>query len=217
MKKLRNISLLALILIGITNVQAQSFEGKIKFSIEYIEVPDMFEAVEGMLPTETLYYVKGNMIRTEVPQLMGSYQVVIFNTEKNEGAMLMDMAGAKQAVTMSSEYLKAQEEKLGQSTPEIKYLNEYKTIAGYKCQKAIVTQNEQATIVYFTDKIPNVGQNFKGLKGMALQYSVEKNGLKSTETASTVLFQTVPDSTFEIPDDYEQISIEEFTGNNGSK
>jgi len=217
MKKLRIISLLSLILIWTTNVKAQSFEGKIEFSVEYTEVPARLEGHEYMLPSETFYYVKGNMLRTEVPMPMGGDQVIIFDNEKNEGVMLVNILGTKKAITMSSEYLKAEEEKLEQNGPSIIYLDEYKTIAGYKCQKAEITQGEQSTVVYFTDKIPLVGQNFKGLKGIPLQSTIDQDGVKSTLMAISISNQNVPAALFEIPDDYEKTSIEEFIEEAGNE
>ncbi len=63
----------------------------------------------------------------------------------------------------------------------INYIEEYKEILGFKCQKAYVKTLfyikalsetiERNYVVYFTPEIKNLLSEFQGLKGMALEYA----------------------------------------------
>ena len=200
-----------------TLVKAQDkFEGTITFEITYQKIPDQLQGMESMLPTKSIIKLKGSKIRTEVPMSMGGDQVIIFDQETKSGHMLMNILGSKMAITLSKEDIMAEEEKFNK--PEITYMDEYKTIAGYKCQKAISKTtddqgNEFVSEVYFTEKIPNLTQNFEGLKGIALQYVSEQDGVKSTLTASSVIKEVIPANQFLVPDDYEMKTLEELEQN----
>ncbi len=210
MKNMKLIVVLIGLMISANFVNAQDFEGEIEFAVEYTKVPAMLEGYESMLPEKTHYYVKGSQLRTEVPMPMGGDQIVIFDVKKNEGVMLMNMMGTKNAITMSSEYLEAEAKKLGSADPNITYYKDYKNIAGYRCQKAVIEQSGTNSVVYFTDKIPNLGQNYKGLRGMPLQYSTSQNGVESILTATKVEQKPISNSKFEIPEEYDVLTIEEF-------
>lgn len=67
-------------------------------------------------------------------------------------------------------------------------------------------------MLYFTDQIKNTNQNFLGIKGLPLEYSLglTQMGFKFTYTASSILLQPVPESMFEIPDDYKLTKLEDL-------
>ncbi len=151
------------------------FEGKIVYSIQYLSLSDNLKGMEFALPSETTIYIKGSKVRTEMDVAYGK-QIIILDKETKTGLMLMDMMGMKIAITMSKEDI--EEEEKGMKDIEVTYLNEFKKIAGYKCQKGIINSEDEEgeptrTEVYITEKIPNVMSNLGNLKGFALEYTVE--------------------------------------------
>ena len=109
-------------------ISSQKFEGKISYSIDY-ELPEIMEAQRSMLPTEMITYCKKSSSRVEQKTAMGD-QIVISNIENGESTLLMNMMGQKMAIEVGKQSSK-------ETTPSITYSNENKTIAGYKCNKAI--------------------------------------------------------------------------------
>jgi GLPGLI family protein len=102
--------------------------------------------------------------------------------------------------------------------PTIKYLDETKTIAGYKCKKAEIVMKtkdgkEETVNVYYTEEIPttDVKSIYKGLKGFPMEYVMNQGGIKMTFAAKTVSREPVADSKFEIPKEgYTETTMEDF-------
>lgn len=205
---------IALIISCVTVSKAQgSFEGRIEFEITYSELPPEMQSMEGMLPKSLKLFVNDQRSLTEMSMGMMGTQRIILDMSKSEGYLLMDMMGQKIAVDMSEEMKKAESE--NQDSEQVEYFDEYKTIAGYKCQKAIVSTKTPeggttVSTVYFTKKIPNITQNNRVLKGMALQYSMDTNGVKSVVIAKVVSKESINDNTFEIPEGFVFKTMEEL-------
>ncbi len=136
--------------------------------------------------------------------------------KKETGIMLMDMMGQQQYKVLDKD--DTDEEEAPGKMPEIKYLNEYKTIAGDKCQKAVVQSDdmERPIVVYFAEDmaIPTSIQKYldemkmQGIKGFPLQYEVQdpENGkvvVKATEVAN----KRYPKNIFstKVPDGYTEM------------
>ena len=84
------------------------------------------------------------------------------------------------------------------------YENEYKTIAGYNCEKAIGKLKTGETFtVYFTKELFPENKDFqysnKALPGLALEYESTLGKSKVTFTASKISFDPVPASKFDVP------------------
>src|SRR6185503_5311489 len=84
------------------------------------------------------------------------------------------------------------------------YYEEYKTIAGYKCQKAIGRLKDSTTFtVFFTRELLPVNKDFqylnKNLPGLAMQYEASLGKLKVTYTVSNINFKLVPAAKFDLP------------------
>ena len=136
--------------------------------------------------------------------------------KKETGIMLMDMMGQQQYKVLDKD--DTDEEEAPGKMPEIKYLNEYKTIAGDKCQKAVVQSDdmERPIVVYFAEDmaIPTSilkyldEMKMQGIKGFPLQYEVQdpENGkvvVKATEVAN----KRYPKNIFstKVPDGYTEM------------
>lgn len=118
------------------------------------------------------------------------------DTKKKKGLMLMDMMGQKKYKLITEDDMKADASDATAKMPEIRYLDEYETIAGYKCQKALVEveESEKPIVVFFTEdlKMPDMFKdymeqlNVAGIKGFPLGYEVEVEGEKITIKAIEV-------------------------------
>jgi GLPGLI family protein len=213
-----SVALTATFAIATLFASAQNFEGKVVYDIVYEEVPEEIAGFESMLPKEMTTYMKGPKTRIEQNTGMGE-NITIMDTDKKEGVVLMNMMGNKWAIKMSKEDI---EEKEGDAEePQFKYLKETKKIAGYTCKKAemwIEGEEDDVMTVYYTEAIQNTANsNFKGLKGFPLEYQIAKQGMVMSMVANTVKKETVAASLFEVPDGYEEKTMEELGGMMGGK
>ena len=208
----RTLKLFAVLSIAILcsiNAISQSFEGVVTYSITYLDVPAEIEGMESMLPSETIKYIDGQRIRIEQTMLMGT-QVVISDFAANTSIVLMDILGNKIAMVVPEEEM--ENEAQATTSIEINYFKDSKTIAGYKCKKAVITGDgfETPAIVYYTTKIPYTEDQFKGLKGLPLEMTVNSEGMQMVLSATSVQKKEVEESMFVIPDDYSIMTSEEL-------
>lgn len=209
----KHLLLFSLILAGIFSVSAQNFEGKITYEIEYNDLPDEIAPYESMLPKENTVILKGTKSRLDMNQ-MGAEISMIADSEKEEAVQLMNIMGKKVAIKHSTQ----NEEEKEEFTPEVKQTNETKVIAGFKCKKAIVIiTNEDGesveTEVFYTNDIQKPAKaNLKvvGVDGFLMQFTVNQNGLSMTMTVTEVSKEKIDEAVFEIPSDYEEMTMEEF-------
>ena len=100
------------------------------------------------------------------------------------------------------------------------YFNEFKTIAGYNCQKAIGTLEDNTTFtVYFTRDLVPVNKDFqylnRNLPGLAMQYEASLGKMLVTYTVSTINFNPVPQTKLDLPKSgYRVMTYKETKGGN---
>ena len=204
--KTRIISLLCVSLL-FGSVSSQTFEGKITFEIDY-ELPEAMEAQRSMLPADMVVYITKGHVRIEQKTMMGE-QNIITDTKSETSVLLMNMMGKKMAITMTDDGKE-------KPTPKIVYSKETKAIAGYECKKAIYSTidevgEEQEMEVYYTEEIPSeANDKLPGLKGYPLEYTINAQGMFMTLVAKNVSKEKVSKKLFEIPEGYEEMSMEEF-------
>jgi len=202
--------LCSLFFIAFANILVgQSFEGKITFQIEYIQLPEEIQGMESMLPKTNNLYLRGEQTRSE-QEVMGGSQAAIADDANKTAVVLMNMMGQKMAVMVSREEIEAAEK---ESAPtEITYVKETKKIAGYKCSKAEIKNSEtgEITTIFYTEKLGARNHlDCKELKGFPLEYESSQNGMKMRMTATSVEKMELEDHLFTIPDDYEKLTTEE--------
>ena len=222
MKKL--VLLFAVTILSSVMSFAQMEEGHISFDIDVSSEEEGMEMAVMMFSGSTLdLYFADNKARTDMD--MGSMMSMSTIMDNGTGEILMLMAGmiGEKAVKTTSEELNAEEEE----TPEYKVelTKEKKTIAGYKCKKAIVTDEEGDELIYwYTEDIktstPDAKSALAQLPGQALEYSIDKNGLMMSFTATKVA-TSLSDAdkkekfSMEVPEGYEEMTFEEFTSMGG--
>lgn len=217
MKKLLSKIAIASILLGHTGYTAvaqskKTFEGTIVYSLNFDEAgldPASASMLQGR---EMIISIKGDKSKMEMD--MGMMKTATISDNKAGTAVtLMDIMGQKMALKMTKEEIEKQRSEVKE--PTIKYTDETKEIAGYKCKKAIaITEEGDELAIYYTDDIPS-GSNtpnnqFKGLKGFPLEYQANQNGLKMLVTAKSVKVGKVDDSKFKISSEYKEVTQEEL-------
>jgi GLPGLI family protein len=216
MKKLfKNVALAALLL-SITGFSAiaqskKPFEGTIVYSLNFDEAgldPASASMLQGR---EMIISIKGDKSRMEMD--MGMMKTATISDNKAGSAVtLMDIMGQKMALKMSKEEIEKQRSEVKE--PTIKYTEETKEIAGYKCKKAIaLTEEGDELAIFYTDEIPNSNASnnqFKGLNGFPLEYQANQNGLKMLVTAKSVKLGKVDDSKFKVSSEYKEVTQEQL-------
>lgn len=192
----------------------QEFQGTLTMSMEYEDLPAEMEMYESMLPKENIIKIKNEKSRVE-SGAMGQTTIVITDTKKKTGVILMNMMGQKIAITMDSKDFDSKKE--AESKTKTTITKETKTIAGYKCTKAIITdENGNDSEIWFTKDIPAIqGQNNKvpgKIDGYPMMYTVS-DGKMGTVTMTVTKVDTktkISDSEFETPEGYEEMTQEEL-------
>lgn len=199
--------------IALPTLAQKKFEGTINFSLEYQDLPAEMAAMEAMLPDEMTTMIKGDKTRLEQSLGMGMSQVTISDMKKGSGVLLMNMMGKKMAMEVSKEELEKLDKKNARDKkPDFKYVDGEKTIAGYKCKKAMVSIDGSAALeVYYTEDLPAAAsKQYEGLKGFPLEYTISQGPMKIKATATKVSQEKLNSSLFEIPDGYDKMTFEEF-------
>jgi GLPGLI family protein len=168
----------------------------------------------------SVIYLKGNSSRSEMISSLGT-QSTIIDGKSGDVTVLKDYGEQKYMIRMTPENWKQSNKKY--EGISFTYLEEYKTIAGYKCQKAIGKLSDTSTfMVFFTRELEPINKDFqylnKNLPGLAMQYEATLGKLMVTYTVSSINFNPVPASKFDLPKSgYRVMSYEESRGGGGNR
>ena len=190
-------------LLWVCNITAQKriTEGTISYDIvvntgnSNPSIADMFNGATSIV------YLKGYQTRFERVSSLGVESTIVDGKTGNVN-VLKEYGEQKYLITMTAGNWKDANKKYEGIV--FKYENEFKDIAGYKCQKAIGTMKDGTTInVFFTkDLVANNREfeyAFKSLPGLAMEYETNIGSLKVTYTVSKVNFSIIPPAKFELP------------------
>jgi GLPGLI family protein len=157
-------------------------------------------------------YIKGNMSRSEMTNALFS-STTIFDGNTGFGVILKEVSGQKLLIRMNpddwSDKNRMYDDIVFTST------NETKDIAGYSCVKAIGQTRTGTTItVYYTKNlVPETKQYdpiFRTLDGLPLEYELSNGKVKIHYRVSSISFNPVPASKFDIPSSgFREMSYEE--------
>jgi GLPGLI family protein len=219
MKKRIKISLISLSFLWAFSTQAQKriTEGTISYDIvvntgnSNPSIADMFDGATSIV------YLKGYQTRFERVSSLGVESTIVDGKSGNVN-VLKEYGEQKYMITMTPDNWKDANKKYEGIV--FKYENEYKDIAGYKCQKAIGTMRDGTTItVYFTKDLLANNREFeyayKSLPGLAMEYETIIGSLKVTYTVSKVNFGIVPATKFELPKSGFRVMTYEESNNAG--
>jgi GLPGLI family protein len=202
--------------------QRKLTEATISYDIVITTTTDKPKAADAVDGSVSVIYLKANSSRTEMITPLGNQHTIIDGATNNV-TVLREWGAQKYMITMTPENWKEYNKKYEKIT--FSYFEEYKTIAGYKCQKAVGSLNDSAKttfVVYFTKELVPVNNDFqylnRSLPGLAMEYGVEKGGDIHTYTVNNISFDPVPVTKFEIPKSgYRVLTYEETKLNKGGK
>lgn len=166
----------------------------------------------------SIIYLKGNSSRSEMISSLGTQSTIIDGKTGNV-TILKDYGDQKYMIKMTPDNWKESNKKYEDVT--FTFENEFKTIAGYKCQKAVGKLSDSSTFtVYFTRELEPINKEFqylnKNLPGLAMQYEATLGKMKVVYTASSVNFSPVPASKFDLPKSgYRVMTYDESKGVTG--
>ena len=149
----------------------------------------------------SVIYLKGNSSRSEMISSLGTQSTIVDGKTGNV-TVLKDYGEQKYMIKMTQADWKTSNKKYEGNT--FTYENEFKTIAGYNCQKAIGKLADGSTFtVFFTKDLVPVNKDFqylnKELPGLAMQYEATMGKQKVTYTVSSINFNLVPAAKFDLP------------------
>ena len=149
---MKNFILTLFLALSVTfSLKAQLTEGHFTYTIEASsENPDM-QMVTGMMQGSTLdIHFKDKITRSEMK--MGSMMNIVTVSNENSGEILLLMSGmiGKNAILMTTEEVEALSE--GKPEMNVELLDETKTIEGYLCKKAVLSDENGGESIFICVK-----------------------------------------------------------------
>jgi GLPGLI family protein len=207
---MKNLFLTSIFLLSaLLSVNAQTFEGEITYKITYSDLPEEAEMYKAMLPSKSVVVMKNEKTMTE-QKSMGIVNIkIISNTKTKKTVMLMDMMGKK--IMMEDDM---DSDEIKKSEFEVIKKSETKTIAGYKCNKAILKGKDGNEVVYwYTKSLPGYkGKSMPNIdiKGFPMEFEIKQEAMSMKMTVTTVDKKAVSNSVFDIPEGYEKMTKEDM-------
>ena len=205
------------LLMAVTEINAQRrlTEATISYDIVINTSDKEPKAVDLLDGATSVIYLKGNSSRSEMISSLG-VQSTIIDGKTGQVTVLKDYGDQKYMIKMTPDNWKASNKKY--EGVSFTYTEEYKTITGYKCQKAIGKMADSSSFtVYFTKDLVPVNKDFqyinKNLPGLAMQYEASLGNMIVTYTAATINFNPVQQAKFDLPKSgYRVMTYEESMG-----
>ncbi len=205
---------LFLALTSLTQAQ-KPFKGVVTYEISYpgVELDPMMQA---QLPTMMTFTTKGDMGRMDMATGMFT-QGEIIDAKAKTLTTFIEAMGQKYKIVMDAQMV--EEKKSEAAKPEIEKTGDTKTIAGYKCKMATVVMTlingqEIETDVYYTEDLyspaMDFNNEFEGIEGFPFEYIMDMGQMKMKFSVNSVKKGGVKDSTFELPEDFKQVTEEEL-------
>ena len=220
--KLTFIYILAVSILGLTACDTASDrpdEGVITYEISY-PIPFEDKWFERLMPKEMEMKFKGDLLKTELSFGMGMIKIAYLSDfKKRELYEMMKFMKKKNYALRNKE----QVNQMMNSIPDHKITpgNATKMIAGYECKNAMVEVKNDTTDyqfeLWYTEElgVPEVNwcSPFSPIRGMLMEYQVERFNVTMKFTAKKVeLIKTDP-SDFTISTKYSEISSQEMMDN----
>lgn len=222
MKKLTIILLSFITLVSSSGLMAQRKLTEATISYDIVintsnKTPQAADLLDG---ATSVIYLKGNSSRSEMISSLGT-QSTIIDGKTGDVTVLKDYGEQKYMIKMTPDNWKESNKKYEGIT--FTYFEEYKTISGYNCQKAVGKLTDSTVFtVYFTRDLIPVNKEFqylnKNLPGLAMQYEASLGKLMVTYTVSTINFNPVPAAKMDLPKSgYRVMTYEESKGARGGR
>ncbi len=217
MKTIKSVITGLLALAATTDLEAQRrlTEATISYDIVINSNDKEPRAADLLDGATSVIYLKGSSSRSEMISPLGT-QATIIDGKSGDVTVLKDYGEQKYMIKMTPANWKESNKKY--EGISFVYTEEYKTIYGYKSQKAIGKLSDGTSFtVYFTKDLVPVNKDFqylnKNLPGLAMQYEATLGNLLVTYTVSSINFNPVPLTKFDLPrSGYRVMTYEESMG-----
>ncbi len=203
MKKASIITALLVFLLAAEGLRAQRRLTEATISYDIVintsnKTPQAADLLDG---ATSVVYLKGSSSRSDMISSLGT-QATIVDGKTGNVTVLKEYGEQKYMITMTRDDWKESNKKYEGVT--FTYVEEYKTIAGYNCQKAVGKLADGSNFnVYFTRDLVPVNKDFqylnKNLPGLAMQYEATLGNMLVTYTVSAVNYNPVQQSKFDLP------------------
>src|SRR6476620_12596748 len=152
--------------------QKKFSEGSIVYNVAVNTNDPNAKLADGFDGTNNTIYIKGKLSRSELVSVYGTQSTIIDGKTGNVD-VLKEYGEKKYMISMTPADWTEANQKYDSVT--FTYLDEYKTIAGYNCRKAIgKLKNGESFTVYYTTELITENQNFqysnRTLPGLDLEY-----------------------------------------------
>jgi len=212
---------MTMVVLSTLSLTAQVTEGNVKYSIDMSSTNPEMEMQLAMMQGSTFELsFKDDLTRSEMN--MGTIMkiVTITNSENEGGLMLMSGMMGNTAVKLNPEDMKDSKEEAFET--EVTFTDETKEIQGFKCKKAVVTDEEGTeSIIWYSEEISvnKLGQSYlnKDVPGFPLEFELNQGEMKMTMTSTEFnkkldkkAVKTMFDTT--IPEGYTEMSPDDLKG-----
>lgn len=207
--------IMALSVGGSIEAQRKLTEATISYDILINTSNNTPQAADLLDGATSVIYLKGTSSRSEMISSLGT-QATIIDGKSGDVTVLKDYGEQRYMISLTPANWKQSNKKYEGIT--FTYYDEFKTIAGYKCQKALGKLADGSTFtVYFTKELLPANKDFqylnKNLPGLAMQYEASMGKTLVTYTVSTINFNPVPLTKFDLPKSgYRVMTYEESMG-----
>ena len=168
-----------------------------------LEEPNLNKEVEKALQQSSkTVYIKGNDSRVDLnsPSLL---QSIIYDKSNGTAVILREFGNNKFLTKMSSTEWRLANKQFDGMT--IHFVNEFKTILGYECKKAVLNLKDSSiyNIYYATAIVPSVREfefQFKDVPGFVLEFDVKEQSASVVRYIATKInLSPVQASKYDIP------------------
>jgi GLPGLI family protein len=211
-----------LLLLVSFSTNAQLTEGHFTYSIEMkSDNPDMQMAIGMMQGSSMDLYVMGP--KTRVDMKMGTMMEISTITDQSDKVLMLmgGMLGKNAIVTTISELEK---NKADYTEPTLTLIDETKTINGFICKKALLTDADgNESLFWYTEDIvvSKKGQSYlnANVPGFPLEYSINVNGMTMSLNIKDIVKKLDKNQkkNFEIkiPEGYQEMTLDQLQGLGG--
>jgi len=202
MRKRISISVLfVFICFNLCSSQTRFSEGSIVYNITVSTTDANPKLADGFDGATNTIYVKGYLSRSELVSVYGT-QSTIIDSRTGNVTVLKEYGEKRFMIAMThADWLDANRK---YDSVVFTYENEFKSIAGYNCQKAIgkLKTGETFTVYFTRELVPenrDIQYSNRSLPGIALEYESVMGNSKVNFAASKVSFDPVSASKFDLP------------------
>lgn len=211
-----------LLLLVSFSTNAQLTEGHFTYSIELkSDNPDMQMAIGMMQGSSMDLFVMGP--KTRVDMKMGTMMEISTITDQSDKVLMLmgGMLGKNAIITTISELEK---NKADYIEPTLTLIDETKTINGFNCKKALLTDADgNESLFWYTEDIvvSKKGQSYlnTSVPGFPLEYSINVNGMTMSLNIKDIVKKLDKNQkkNFEIkiPEGYKEMRLDQLQGLGG--